>query len=65
MVNDVVGVKFDDPNAVTVSTLEKHFMNQVVETVSKSRRNTKPSKKAPEGVVDKMKEETSSKRMRR
>ncbi|KAI5446350.1 hypothetical protein KIW84_014259 [Lathyrus oleraceus] len=65
MVNQVFGMKFDDPDVVRVSALEDHFRNHVVETVRKSKRNTKPSMKALEAVVDKMEEVTSSKRMRR
>ncbi|CAI8590089.1 unnamed protein product [Vicia faba] len=54
-----------DPNVVRVSASEDRFRNQAVETVRKSKRNTKPLMKALEAVVDKMGEESSRKRMRR
>ena len=65
MVNEVPAeVKFDDPNDVTVPTSEDHVRSQVVETLRKSRRPPKPTKRALEAVVDKYEEETSNKRRR-
>lgn len=54
-----------DVDVVTVSTTEDLFKNQVVETVrKKEEKKYKTIKESTGAIVDKLEEETSSKRMR-